>query len=301
VGWFLRKALSFGPLRLNFSKSGIGFSFGVRGARIGVGPRGKYFHAGRHGIYFRQSLEAPRSRPPRLTNPPLKIPPGQETSTPPIIVTREVPGLPSSVSKCGSGVSRLATERPECWEYLLFAEALEECLGKVNAYRAIDENSSMSSAPLSNEAALDTVHAVLDAIGSSCTRLSNLVNTDFQAAIGPSGQPADLDALVRVAHELAQEYDNLLDVRHFALSLSAPDHFTQIKQAMGKSALGISSQVAGFPERIREGISQALENARAGIPQDVKLSMVFQVDEADLSAATKTMIDGARREMVIPG
>ena len=69
MGFYLRKALNFGPLRLNLSRSGLGVSVGVKGARIGVGPRGgAYIHAGRGGFYYRQSLSqgsaSPRTSPP---------------------------------------------------------------------------------------------------------------------------------------------------------------------------------------------------------------------------------------------
>lgn len=57
MGWYLRKSVKFGPLRVNLSKSGIGYSFGVKGARIGTGPRGPYIAGGRYGIYYRQSLK----------------------------------------------------------------------------------------------------------------------------------------------------------------------------------------------------------------------------------------------------
>src|ERR1022692_1284377 len=56
MGFYIRKSLGFGPLRLNLSRSGLGASFGVTGARIGVGPRGSYIHMGRDGLYYRQSL-----------------------------------------------------------------------------------------------------------------------------------------------------------------------------------------------------------------------------------------------------
>lgn len=56
MGWYLRKSISFGGLRLNFSKSGIGFSAGMKGLRFGIGPRGSYIHAGSNGLYCRQSL-----------------------------------------------------------------------------------------------------------------------------------------------------------------------------------------------------------------------------------------------------
>lgn len=54
---YLRKAFSFGPFRLNLSKSGLGLSFGVTGLRIGTGPKGPYIHAGRGGLYFKKSLK----------------------------------------------------------------------------------------------------------------------------------------------------------------------------------------------------------------------------------------------------
>ncbi len=65
MGFYLRKGFNFGPIRLNLSRSGLGASFGVTGARIGVGPRGSYIHLGRGGLYYKQSLGTfPRSHPP---------------------------------------------------------------------------------------------------------------------------------------------------------------------------------------------------------------------------------------------
>jgi hypothetical protein len=61
VGWYLRKGLSFGPLRINLSKSGLGGSVGVKGFRVGTGPRGRYLHAGRGGLYYRTSLSEPEA------------------------------------------------------------------------------------------------------------------------------------------------------------------------------------------------------------------------------------------------
>jgi hypothetical protein len=46
MGWDFRKSLRAGPVRVNVSKSGIGGSAGVPGARVGVGPRGPYVAGG---------------------------------------------------------------------------------------------------------------------------------------------------------------------------------------------------------------------------------------------------------------
>ena len=66
MGFYLRKSVRVGPLRFNFSKSGIGVSTGIPGLRIGTGPRGHYIHAGQGGLYYRATLPSgSSSRPPR--------------------------------------------------------------------------------------------------------------------------------------------------------------------------------------------------------------------------------------------
>ena len=67
MGWYFRKSLSFGGLRLNFSKRGVGVSAGVRGLRFGISPGGKqYIHCGTGGIYYRKTFSSGggRSRQP---------------------------------------------------------------------------------------------------------------------------------------------------------------------------------------------------------------------------------------------
>jgi Protein of unknown function (DUF4236) len=83
VGTYIRKAFSLGPFRLNLSRSGLGASFGVKGARIGAGPRGMYVHAGRGGLYYRQYLN-PATRRSGIIEPPVPESPSPQTLLRPI-------------------------------------------------------------------------------------------------------------------------------------------------------------------------------------------------------------------------
>ncbi|GGD45909.1 DUF4236 domain-containing protein [Muriicola marianensis] len=58
MGFYFRKSLGIlgNLLKLNFSKSGIGISTGVKGARLVFGPAGTYVHLGRNGFYYRKYL-----------------------------------------------------------------------------------------------------------------------------------------------------------------------------------------------------------------------------------------------------
>ncbi|MDB4912396.1 MAG: Nucleotide-binding protein [Gemmatimonadetes bacterium] len=67
MGLYFRKSVRVGPLRFNFSKSGIGLSAGIPGFRVGMGPRGNYVHMGRGGLYYRATL--PNASSNTLTRP----------------------------------------------------------------------------------------------------------------------------------------------------------------------------------------------------------------------------------------
>lgn len=56
MGFYVRKSVSAGPFRFNFSSGGVGVSVGVKGLRIGTGPRAHYIHAGVGGLYYRGTL-----------------------------------------------------------------------------------------------------------------------------------------------------------------------------------------------------------------------------------------------------
>jgi tetratricopeptide (TPR) repeat protein len=53
--WSYRKSVKIGPFRLNASKSGLGVSVGVKGARVSVNKRGTYFHGSIPGTGLRYS------------------------------------------------------------------------------------------------------------------------------------------------------------------------------------------------------------------------------------------------------
>jgi hypothetical protein len=63
MGWSYRRSAKFGPFRLNFSKSGVGVSAGIKGARVSTGPRGTYVNLGTNGFYYRQKVGGGYSAP----------------------------------------------------------------------------------------------------------------------------------------------------------------------------------------------------------------------------------------------
>jgi uncharacterized tellurite resistance protein B-like protein len=65
LGLSFSRSVRFGPVRFNFSSSGIGVSTGIRGLRIGTGPRGAYINVGRGGLRYRASLSGKSWKTPK--------------------------------------------------------------------------------------------------------------------------------------------------------------------------------------------------------------------------------------------
>jgi len=74
MGWNFRTSIKFGAGRLTFSKSGVSYSVGVRGARITTGPRGTYVSLGLHGIRYRQRISPTSNYKPHPILPPAHQP-----------------------------------------------------------------------------------------------------------------------------------------------------------------------------------------------------------------------------------
>src|SRR5579859_6988024 len=63
MGWNFRRSVNFGPLRVNFSKSGVGYSVGTRGLRVGKDAAGRKYSSlsiPGTGIYRRDYLSNTR-------------------------------------------------------------------------------------------------------------------------------------------------------------------------------------------------------------------------------------------------
>jgi len=88
--FYIRKSVSVGPFRLNFSKGGVGASVGVKGFRVGTGPRGHYVHAGAGGLYYRSSIGRAGERPAKGSAPRPSQPGYLDNVTADGIVMREV-------------------------------------------------------------------------------------------------------------------------------------------------------------------------------------------------------------------
>lgn len=122
MGWYFRKSVSIGPFRVNFSKSGMSFSTGIKGARISFGPRGTFVNIGGNGIYYRTKL-----------GPSTKNTPSQNTSDSAysqiedaITVREQTKGLSISNQEIVKDIKRASLIN---WLWIILSVLLIACVG----------------------------------------------------------------------------------------------------------------------------------------------------------------------------
>lgn len=124
--FYIRDSITLGPFRINLSKSGLGFSAGVKGLRVGTGPKGHYIHAGKNGIYYRKTL-AGLGRKPKST------PSGGNADyTSEIAKIAPNAKLPTYITEDGVLMRRIISAEAE----VLVSESHSEALNSLNQARA---------------------------------------------------------------------------------------------------------------------------------------------------------------------
>jgi hypothetical protein len=66
MGWRFRRSVSLGPLRINLSRSGVGYSVGGRGFRVGKDSKGRRYRSlsiPHTGIYRKDYLQSSKGQP----------------------------------------------------------------------------------------------------------------------------------------------------------------------------------------------------------------------------------------------
>ena len=151
MGYFFRRSAKFGLFHLNFSKSGVSASVGVKGARLTVTPRGAtYITVGSRGFYYRETISNRsdatfRGAVPSAPEPPIATHLSDE------IVTADVSDLAdSSVEALIQRLNQRARMFNPAW--IMYVAALGVSIGALAIFSsATDRDLPDVTSPLSTE------------------------------------------------------------------------------------------------------------------------------------------------------
>jgi len=203
--------------------------------------------------------------------------------------------MPKALEDCGHVVQELLRTKPKGWEYLIFAEVLQDC---IHACSQQEDPVGQGAIEAPNES-MDRIGMTLEKVQSFATRIVSLVNQDLGEALGPPGQSGNAEALFRVAHSLGQCYLEMTEIISSLRSMNARTYFEPIRASLSRTVEGFQAQVRSLPDQVRQCVLGTTEAAELGQFGEAKLSLVLDADP-DLNASMRIATSGARQEMGLP-
>jgi Domain of unknown function (DUF4062) len=164
---------------------------------------------------------------------------------------------------------RIAIEKPPHWEYKLFAQVLVQELG---ARQVLREQKRLGITLGVHEAVTpESFHSWSGVRFEELSRinisLGKLINEELERAIGPDGQPGDVELLVFTARAIAGLYQETLEwtlrIRRVVVAEEGVD---SLVRAMDRFGDDILDKIETFGPSLLRGLESIDEAERRGIP-----------------------------------
>ncbi|WP_372460627.1 DUF4236 domain-containing protein [Actinomycetospora endophytica] len=92
MGFYLRRSIGLGPMRVSVSTRGLGASIGVPGLRVGAGPRGAYVSLANGVVTYRATTRMRAGAARTAPTTPAPAPRPSEPAAPAVVPTVESNG-----------------------------------------------------------------------------------------------------------------------------------------------------------------------------------------------------------------
>lgn len=143
----------------------------------------------------------------------------------------KVHGCDPLVSSLGPKSFRLLVEKPNGWEWLLFAQILSDEINSHDSKRLDTELGISFGEPTPLHELHEMTAWVSSRFGwmsATIEQLSKALNTGFIKAVGEPGEPADVRRIVHLAKRIGDGYEQLLDWKLQFLRVSCEEEFERL-------------------------------------------------------------------------
>lgn len=158
-------------------------------------------------------------------------------------------------------VFELAVEKPDAWEYLLFAAALKDNLDKLDDLR-YDLKYGIT---FKNAILYDEPKQIIDFIQMKCGELNNrinllngIINNAFQEAIGEPGTPGNAEYIIYVAEKLVEVYKSVHEWSLEFRSIIVPDEFQNLLLCASQFSQSVIEDIENFISNYDKRINEAV-------------------------------------------
>lgn len=206
------------------------------------------------------------------------------------------------ILKYSGKVFEIAVEKPELWEYRLFAAALKynlECLDELRydlKYGISLKNVLIIDEP---QEILTIAQTKMHELSSKVALLEIIINNALVEALGEPGQSGNAEYIIYVAEKIISIYKSIHEWALDFKSFIVPEEFRNLLSAMSKWSGGIIQDIEHFISNLNKGIEQLLINDLES--EEVRtISFTLEINIADTNEVEEELkkIEGVLKDIL---
>lgn len=168
-------------------------------------------------------------------------------------------------------VKKIVINQPPYWEYLLFAQLLEQNLNPIlNDFDDLFNNVLfVKSKHVSEEECLTLLKNIFTDFGNFFNVFWKIITDEFDKAIGPSGTPGNPIAIKDVANKIAILSSELYEWEYHIKQIFSETQLNDIKNEMSGWTKAIITPLSKLPVRVRNLVQSKMngENGEYAFPK----------------------------------
>jgi hypothetical protein len=179
-------------------------------------------------------------------------------------------------------VAEIIAQRGPNWEHRLFAQALISVLKGLPSVQR-------PTTPARIETVLDMIDwskSQLRALEEFIERVTAIVQSDLQAALGPPGVPGNIDSILLAVWALGQQAARMAVLAESARRMPVAERFRAVRDLVARTADQYLREMAEFGPRLLGAIDQACKASPGSPARRVDAKFKFDLaNRADLRVA----------------
>lgn len=200
------------------------------------------------------------------------------------------------VLKYSGRVFELAVEKPDGWEYLLFAAALKDNLDRLDDLRYdLKYGITFKNAILYNEPTeiIDFVQMKCGELENRVGMLSKVINNAFSEAVGEPGVSGNAEYIIYVAEKLIEVYKSVHEWSLEFRSVMVPDEFQNLLLCVSQFSQTVVEDIENFISDYDTRINEAiLEAGKSSEKRTLSFSLTLRAfDMSQYEAEIKNIRD----------
>ncbi|MEW8626789.1 MAG: DUF4062 domain-containing protein [Candidatus Thiodiazotropha sp.] len=159
---------------------------------------------------------------------------------------------------------RLAIEKPKAWEYLLFAQLLQDSIDKYSG-KKLDVELGIS---LGDPIVLDDIQEITDWTSSrfgwitnTIQQLTAAINAGFIKALGEPGEPSSIERMIHLTSRIGEIYNQLLDWKLKFLRVVVHEDFKKLIELTSEMSSNAICEIEEFASNLYAQIETTFQNA----------------------------------------